>query len=86
MNKILQPLLFKCVLVFFDDILIYNKNKQEHISHVRQVLDILRLHQFYAKVSKCTFMVEEVEYLGHIVSKDGIWVDLAKVKCIKEWP
>ena len=50
------------------------------------MLEILRSHQLYAKVSKCTFMAEEVEYLGHIVSKDGIQVDPAKVKCIREWP
>ena len=46
---------------FFDDILIYIKNKMEHISHVRKVLEILRSHQLYAKVSKCTFMAKEVE-------------------------
>lgn len=57
----------------------------EHINHVRRVLEILRSHQLYAKVSKCTFMAKEVEYLGHIVGKDGIRVDLAKVKCIREW-
>ena len=78
--------MFVCVLVFFNDILIYSKDKMEHINHVRHVLEIFRSHQLYAKISKCTFMAKEVEYLGHIVSKDGIRVDLAKVKCIREWP
>lgn len=63
-----------------------SKDAQEHIDHVRQVLEILRMHQLYAKASKCTFMAEEVEYLGHVVSRHGIRVDPAKVKCIKEWP
>ena len=58
----------KYVLIFFDAILIYSKNEEEHEAHVREVLSILREHQLYAKMSKCTFFAKKVEYLGFIVS------------------
>ena len=79
MQDIFKQQLDKYVLVFFDDILIYSKNEEEHESHIRKVLSILRKHQLYAKMSKCTFFVEKVEYLGFIVSQEGIAVNLAKV-------
>ena len=74
------------VLVFFDDILIYSKDEEEHTNHVKKVLDLLRQHKLYAKLSKCTFFSPKVEYLGFIVSQEGISVDPAKVKDIVEWP
>jgi hypothetical protein len=86
MNELFHPHLRKYVLVFFDDILEYNKTWKEHINHLGQVLSILEKNQFYAKMSKCTFGKEEVEYLGHIISKNGVKVDPNKIKVITEWP
>ena len=74
------------VLVFFDDILVYSKNKEEHEQHLCHVLEILRKTQLYAKRSKCTFFVDKLAYLGFIVSKDGISSDPAKVEAIVNWP
>jgi hypothetical protein len=74
------------VLVFFDDILVYSKTWKEHLKHLEQVLSLLEENQFYAKMSKCTFGKEEVEYHGHIISKDGVKVDPKKIKAIIEWP
>lgn len=74
------------VLVFFDDILIYSKTREEHEQHLRQVLDILREAKLYAKRSKCSFFVEEVAYLGFIVSREGISPDPAKVEAVVKWP
>ena len=74
------------VLVFFDNILIYSENKEEHKQHLCHVLEILRKVQLYAKKSKCTFFVDKVAYLGLIVSKNGISPDLAKVESIVSWP
>jgi len=61
--------------VFIDDILIYSKNKDEHIAHLRTVLQTLREHQLYDKLQKCEFWLEEVVFLGHVVAKEGIKVD-----------
>ena len=68
MQDIFKRQFDKYILVFFDDILIYSKNEEEHEKHVREVLSILREHQLYAKMSKCTFFAKKVEYLGFIVS------------------
>ena len=74
------------VLVFFDDILIYSKEIEEHVCHLCHVLEILRKSKLYAKKSKCTFFVNKVAYLGFIVSKEGILPDPAKVEAIISWP
>jgi hypothetical protein len=86
MNELFQPYLRKFVLVFFYDILIYSKTWKEHLKHLEQVLSLLDENQFYAKISKCTFGKEEVEYLGHVISKEGVKVDPNKIKAIMEWP
>ena len=73
------------MLVFFYDILIYNRSWKDHVQHVGRVLKLLEEKQLYAKTSKCFFGEQEVEYLGHIVSQKGIKVDPNKIKAIKEW-
>jgi hypothetical protein len=74
------------VLVFFDDILIYNKSWEDHVRHVDKVQQLLKEQQLYAKPSKCFFGVKEVEYLGHIVSHEGVKVDPNKIKAMMDWP
>ena len=83
MNSIFKPFLRKFVLVFFDDILIYNKSWKDNVEHVDKVLQLLEEKQLYAKRSKCFFGVQEVEYLGHIVFHEGFKVDPRKIKAIK---
>ena len=73
------------MLVFFDDILTYNKSWNDNVQHVGRVLKLLEEKQLYAKRSKCFFGVQEVEYLGHIVSHEGVKVDPSETKSIKEW-
>jgi hypothetical protein len=80
-----MPKLDKFVVVFIDDILIYSKTKEEHAKHLRIVLTRLREHQLYAKFSKCTFWLEEIQFLGHVLSANGIAVDPSMVKDILEW-
>jgi hypothetical protein len=75
----------KFVVVFIDDILIYSKNEEEHARHLLIVLTRLREHQLYAKFSKCPFWMEEIQFLGHVLSAKGIAMDLSKVKDILEW-
>jgi hypothetical protein len=86
MNSIFNPFLRKFVLVFFDDILIYSKSWEDHLQHVDKVLQLLKEQQLYAKPSKCFFGVKEVEYLGHIVSHEGVKVDPNKIKAMMDWP
>jgi hypothetical protein len=85
MNKIFMPYLDKFVIVFIDDILIYSKDKEEHANHLRIALQILREHQLYAKFSKCEFWLDQVEFLGHVISKEGIAVNPSKVASVLEW-
>ena len=84
MNSIFSPFLRKFVLVFSDDILIYSKSWEEHASHVEKVLKLLKEHPLYVNPSKCAFGVQEVEYLGHIVSHEGVKVDPNKIKVVME--
>jgi hypothetical protein len=86
MNHVFHPFLRHFVLVFFDDILIYSKTWKSHLPHVDQVLHLLSLHKIFLKYSKCAFGASEVEYLGHIVSKDGVRVDPKKIEGMKDCP
>jgi hypothetical protein len=85
MNKVFMEFLDKFVIVFIDDILIYSKSNEEHEAHLRAILEKLQEHKLYAKFSKCEFWLSEVGFLGHIVTKDGIAVDPAKVTALTEW-
>ena len=85
MNSVFSNYLRKFVLVFFDDILVYSKTMAEHGEHLRIVLQTLHNHQLKAKMSKCTFAQPQVEYLGHIISGDGVATDPEKIKAIVDW-
>ena len=85
MNRIFKSYLDKFVIVFIDDILIYSRSKLEHEEHLRCVLQILRKEKLYAKFKKCEFWLDKIAFLGHIVSKDGISVDPAKVEAVMQW-
>ncbi|KAL8123838.1 hypothetical protein AgCh_011729 [Apium graveolens] len=81
-NWVYKEYLDKFFIVFIDDILIYSKNKDDHAEHLRIALERLREKQFYAKFSKCEFWLDEVQFLGHIVGKDGIKVDPVKIEAV----
>jgi hypothetical protein len=85
MNFVLMTELDKFVVVFIDDILIYSKNEEEHAEHLRIVLQRLRAHKLYAKFSKCEFWLDNVKFLGHSISKEGISVDPSKVQEVMDW-
>jgi hypothetical protein len=86
MHQAFRKYLDEFVLVFLDDILIFSKTLEEHERHVQQVLDVLREQKLYAKESKCEFFKTEVEFLGHIVGRDGVRMMEDKVKAIADWP
>jgi hypothetical protein len=84
-NSVFMPELDKFVVVFIDDILVYSKSEEEHVEHLRIVLTRLRDHQLYVKFSKCEFWLKEVQFLGHVLSAEGVAVDPGKVKDILNW-
>ena len=86
MNKVLCHFIGKFVMVYFNDILIFSKSVDEHIDHIREVLNVLRENKLYDNLKKCTFIIDSLLSLGFIVSKDGIRVDEEKVRAIREWP
>jgi hypothetical protein len=86
MNGVFREYLDKFVIVFLDDILIYSKSEEEHEKHLRMVLQVLREHKLYAKLSKCIFYQKKIHYLGHIISAEGIEVDPEKIEAIRGWP
>ena len=85
MNRVFRPYVDQFVVMFIDDILVYSKDRENHDTHFRVVLETLRKEQLYAKLSKCEFWLNELSFLGHIVSKEGIRVDAKKIEVVVEW-
>ncbi|GJV41187.1 putative reverse transcriptase domain-containing protein [Tanacetum coccineum] len=77
--------LYKSLIVFIDDILVYSKSKEEHEVHLREVLETLRKERLYAKFSKCEFWLHEVQFLGHVINFEGLKVDPAKIEAVMNW-
>ncbi|GKE35868.1 putative reverse transcriptase domain-containing protein [Tanacetum coccineum] len=85
MNRVCRPYLDKFVIMFIDDILIYSKTREEHVEHLRLVLELLRKEKLYAKFSKFEFWLREVQFLGHVINGNGIHVDPSKIEVVKNW-
>ncbi|XP_074265735.1 putative mitochondrial protein AtMg00860 [Silene latifolia] len=85
MNMVFSPYLDKFMVVFIDDILVYYNTKEEHKEHLRIVLQTLREHQLYEKLSKFEFWLEKVAFLGHVISREGVVVDPTKIEAVSKW-
>ncbi|XP_040952795.1 uncharacterized protein [Gossypium hirsutum] len=86
MNRVLRSFIGKFCVVYFDDILVYSKTLQDHVEHLRAVLQTLREERLYGNVEKCVFCTDRLTFLGYIVSAQGVEVDHEKIKAIQEWP
>ena len=86
MNSIFGPYLKKFELVFFDDILVFSFSLEEHKDQLKQVFDILQANKLYAKMEKCSFGQQEIEYLGHVINSEGVSTDPSKIQSIRDWP
>jgi hypothetical protein len=86
MTQTLKPYLGRCVVVYFDDILVFSQRRDEHLQHLKQILQVLRQEKFYANFNKCFFLQPKTHFLGFIISQQGVEVDPEKVRAILEWP
>lgn len=86
MNTILGPLLRRGVLVFIHDILVYSRSLEDHVTSLRQVIEILTYHQLKLKQSKCTFAQKQLTYLGHIINYEGVATDPHNITAVQNWP
>jgi hypothetical protein len=86
MNKTLALVQRKCALVFFDDILVYNSFLADHVTHLTRVFELLAADQWKVKLSKCSFAQNQIAYLGHVISSQGVATDPAKISAISPWP
>lgn len=86
MNEVFKSHLRKFILLFFDDILIYNKSEIDHLRHEQVALETLREHKLYAKISKCRFGFKKISYLEHLISAQGVRTDPEKLQAMKDWP
>ncbi|GJU40813.1 putative reverse transcriptase domain-containing protein [Tanacetum coccineum] len=84
-NRACKPYLDKFLIVFVDDILIYSRNKEEHVNHLRIILELLKKEKLYTKFSKCDFWIHIVQFLGHLIDSQGLHVDPAKIEATKNW-
>ena len=85
MNRVFHPYLDRFVIVFIDDILVYSGSLEEHLEHLRIVLQTLRERQLYVKLSKCQFWLDRVAFLGHVISVEGVSVDPQKIEVMVSW-
>ena len=85
MNQILKSCIGNFVVVYFDDILIYNKSLEENLEHLRQLFSILRKQRLFANLKKCDFCTNRIIFLGYVVTKDGIEIDKTKIEAIISW-
>lgn len=86
MTEVLKHFLGKYVVVYVDDILIYSRTVEEHLQHLKEVFSILKLNSLHINTKKCTFITDQLVFLGYIVSAAGIKVDSSKVQAVKDWP
>ncbi len=84
-NEVFRKFLHQFVIIYIDDILIYSQNQAEHCRHVEQVLQKLREHHLYLKLEKCEFHRTTIQFLGYVISTQGVQMDNNKLQAIRDW-
>lgn len=85
MNRVFNEYLNKFMLVFIDDILIYSRDAKDHERHLMTMLETLQTKQLYGKILKCEYLLSQVAFLGHVICKDGVFMDPAKIEAVRNW-
>ncbi|GKC32671.1 putative reverse transcriptase domain-containing protein, partial [Tanacetum coccineum] len=85
MNRVCKPCLDKFVILFIDDILVYSKDEEEHGKYLKIILELLKKERLYAKFSKCDYWLDSVQFLGHVIDRNGVHIDPAKIEAIRNW-
>nr|GFB84622.1 putative reverse transcriptase domain-containing protein [Tanacetum cinerariifolium] len=85
MNRVCKPFSDKFIIVFIDDILIYLRKKVEHEGHLKQILESLKKEELYTKFLKCEFWLSKVQFLNHVIDREGFHVDSANIESIRDW-
>ena len=86
MNDVFRPFIDDFFTVYLDDILVFRKSWNDHVTHVKRVLDVLRKEKLYVKMSKCKFVKTSLVYLGYVIGNGELKVDPVKIECIVKWP
>lgn len=86
MNHVFREFIGKFLVVYFDDLLVFSSTPEQHLLNLRKIFEVLRVQKLFANKEKCTFMVQEVTFLGYIISSEGLRMDPAKVDAILQWP
>ena len=86
MNQVFKPFFRRCVLVLFDDILVYSADIDEHVKHLGMVFAVLGDNQLFANKKKCVIALSQIQYLGNLISKRGVQADEEKIKSMINWP
>lgn len=86
MNSLFAHMIRRSVLIFMDDILIYSTSLQDHKNHLQEVFSIPRVNKLFVKSTKCSFSQPKLEYLGHVISAEGVATDPEKIKAVQSWP
>lgn len=86
MSTVLSGLIGKICFVYLDDIVIFSSTVSEHIERLKQVFDRLKQHNLLLQPDKCNFLQEEIQYLGHVINREGVKPDPAKVECVQKFP
>ncbi|KAK3571601.1 hypothetical protein QTP86_015335 [Hemibagrus guttatus] len=85
-NGVFQDILGKWVIAYIDDILVYSTSLEEHVHHVREVFSRLQQHRLFVKPEKCEFHQTTMSFLGYVITRQGVEMDVTKVQAVTEWP